>query len=117
MSITTTAPQDKQTTQARLNRRWSFATGSALAVLLCFIAPRRRRFLPTLLLLMVAFSLTADLGCTVSLPSDATTQDPTTTTPTDPGTPLGTQTFSITTAGSDGVNTVRHNYQYQVTIQ
>jgi hypothetical protein len=30
---------------------------------------------------------------------------------------LGTQIFTITTAGSDGVNTVRHNYQYQVTIQ
>jgi hypothetical protein len=44
-----------------------------------------------------------------------TTQDPTT--PTDPGTPLGTQSFTITTAGTDGVNTARHDYQYQVTIQ
>jgi hypothetical protein len=119
MTITTTAPtaaQDKPTTQARLARRWSFATGSALATLLCFLVPRRRRLLPTLLLLLIACSLTANLGCSVALPSNVT-QDPTPTTPADPGTPLGTQTFSITTAGSDGVNTVRHNYQYQVTIQ
>jgi hypothetical protein len=117
MTITTAAPQDKPTTQARLNRRWSFATGSALAVLVCFIAPRRRRLVPTLLLLLVAFSLTANLGCGVGLSPNIATQDPPTTTPTDPGTPLGTQTFSITTAGSDGVNTVRHNYQFQVTVQ
>ena len=35
----------------------------------------------------------------------------------DPGTPLGTQIFTVTTAGSDGVNSVRHSYQYQITIQ
>jgi hypothetical protein len=35
----------------------------------------------------------------------------------DLGTPLGTQIFTLTVAGSDGTNTVRHTYQYQVTIQ
>ena len=33
------------------------------------------------------------------------------------GTPLGTQVLSITTSGSDGTNTTRHDLQVQVTVQ
>jgi hypothetical protein len=67
--------------------------------------------MPLLLTSLIAMALVPVLGCSLG----ATTQ----TTPpvTDPGTPLGTQNFTITTAGYDGVNTARHNYQYQVTIQ
>jgi hypothetical protein len=37
--------------------------------------------------------------------------------PSDPGSSLGTQILAITAAGSDGTNTVRHDYQFQVTVQ
>ena len=63
-------------------------------------------------ILLLALALVPALGC--QLGSTTTTTDPL---PTDPGSPLGTQSFTITTAGTDGVNTARHTYQYQVTIQ
>jgi hypothetical protein len=37
--------------------------------------------------------------------------------PTDPGTPFGTLSFTMTSAGTDGVNTARHNDHYEVTAQ
>jgi trimeric autotransporter adhesin len=115
MVITTTAPRAKPTQQAHDGRgagRWSAGAASALAVLFCFALPRRRRALPLLMTSLLALSLFPSLGC--GLGSSVTT-DPTTTT--DPGTPLGSQSFTITTAGSDGINTSRHVYQYQVTVQ
>jgi hypothetical protein len=116
MSIVTTAPQYATTQQAELRDGWVLTGGASLAVLLCFMAPGRRRSIPTLLLAVLAACLTANLGCGKGI--TASTTDPTTpATPTDPGTPLGTQIFTIMTAGSDGVNNVRHSYQYQLTIQ
>jgi hypothetical protein len=115
MSIVTTAPQYSTTKQARLREGWALTGGASLAVLLWFMAPMRRRSIPTLLLVVFAVCLTANLGCGQG--GSATATGSTTPTLTDPGTPLGTQIFTITTAASDGVNTVRHSYQYQVTIQ
>ena len=49
-----------------------------------------------------------------------TTNNPVATEPTTPsnlGTPLGTMNFEVTAAGTNGVNTSRHTYQYQVTVQ
>ena len=92
---------------------WHLATGSALATLLCFWLPRRRRAIPVMLCLLLACSLMTGLGCGLSTSSN---NDPPST-PADPGSPLGTNTFTITTAGTDGVSTVRHTYQYQVTVQ
>lgn len=40
-----------------------------------------------------------------------------TTTTGETGTPLGTQRCTITAAASEGINTVRHTYPYQVTVQ
>jgi hypothetical protein len=114
MSIVTTAPQSR-TTQARLRQGWAFTGGASLAALLCFMAPGRRRSIPTLLLVVFAACLTANLGCGKG--TSSTSGSATSATVTDPGTPLGTQIFTITTAGSDGVNTVRHSYQYQLTMQ
>ena len=112
MTITTTAPVTGSTTgsarHAALQRNWNLAAGATFAMLF-FAVPRRRRALPTLLLLLCAVCLTANLGC------GGVTTDPSD--PSDPGTPLGTQIFTITAAGSNGVSTTRHNYQYQVTIQ
>jgi trimeric autotransporter adhesin len=113
MTIVTTAPMAKPTQQALGGRGgWKLGTGSALAALLCFALPRRRRPVPLLLTTLFALALVPVLGCGLG---GTTTTTPTP--PTDPGTPLGTQSFTITTAGTDGVNTARHTYQYQVTIQ
>jgi trimeric autotransporter adhesin len=113
MTITTTAPTTSTTTtgsdrRAALRSNWNLAAGATFAMLF-FVVPRRRRALPALLLLLCAVCLTANLGC------GNVTTDPSS--PTDPGSPLGTQIFTITAAGSNGVSTTRHNYQYQVTIQ
>ena len=112
MTIITTAPMAKPVHLALGGRgRWPLGAGSALAMLLCFALPRRRRAMPLLLTSLLALALVPVLGC--GLGTTTTTTPPVT----DPGTPLGTQSFTITTAGTDGVNTARHNYQYQVTIQ
>jgi len=111
LQITTTAATTQVATNGRIQREWNLFGGTALAALLWFVAPRRRIGLSKLLLVLAAVAITANLGC-------GSGKDTTNTgTVTDSGTPLGTQTFTITTAGSDGVNTVRHTDQYQVTIQ
>jgi hypothetical protein len=76
----------------------------------------RRRRLPSVLLLLLAMSaLLGATGCSGT--NLGQSGAPTPIAPSDPGTALGTQLLSITTAGSDGVNTVRHDFQYQVTVQ
>jgi trimeric autotransporter adhesin len=111
LTITSTAATTT-TQKARLDSRWNFFGGAAMAVLFCFALPRRRTGLSKLALIFAGICLTANLGC-----SAGTQQSADQPALTDPGTPLGTQVFTITAAGSDGVNTVRHTYQYQVTIQ
>ena len=84
--------------------------GVSLAALLCWVLPgQRRRRLPTLLLGLLALSLTFNLGCS------AGTFNPTAIT--NAGTPLGTTLLTISTTGTSGTNTVHHDYFYQVTIQ
>ena len=114
MSIVTTAPQ-YSTTQTSRREGWILTGGASLAALLCFIVPGGRRSIPTVLLVAFAVCLTANLGCGKG--TSGTTSGTPAPTLTDPGTPLGTQIFTITTAGNDGVNTVRHSYQYQLTMQ
>ena len=114
LSIVTTAPSiSRSGQQVSRETPWRFAAGSALAMLFCFAIPRRRRALPLLVTALLALTMAASMGCGLG----GTTPSNTSPSPTDPGTPSGTQIFTITTAGSDGVNTVRHIYQYQVTIQ
>ena len=118
MTIATTAATAGTTSSTKSSRLtlggpWHLAAGSALAGMLCLLLPRRRRAIPVMLCLLLACGLSTSLGCSLI----STTDNSTPTTPADPGTPLGTTTFTITTAGSDGVTTVRHNYQYQVTVQ
>jgi trimeric autotransporter adhesin len=117
MTVTTTAPVAASAmrraglTRPRQNL-WNVSSGAVLALLVCCLSPRRRRLIPALLLLLCSVTLVSSVGCTAP-PSQSTTP----TTPADPGSPLGTQFFTVTTAGTNGVSTVRHNYQYQVTIQ
>lgn len=109
MSIVTTAAT--VATTSKLAQRldgWGVAAGPMLAALFFLAVPGRRRRLPTMLLVLFALGLTANIGCSKAA-------DPPTVS--DPGTPLGTQIFTITTAGTDGVNSVRHSFQYQITIQ
>ena len=113
LSITTTAATTQTASNGRIHSDWNLFGGTALAALLWFVAPRRRAGLSKLLLLLAAVAVTANLGCGSGKDSSNSGSGSVT----DPGTPLGTQTFTITTAGSDGVNTVRHTDQYQVTIQ
>ncbi|MCU1324151.1 MAG: Peptidase propeptide [Acidobacteriaceae bacterium] len=113
MTVVSTSAKAKPVTVSHNSgdRNWPMGAGSALAMLLCFILPRRRRALPLLLTALLTLSLFPSLGC-----GDATSTTPTPPL-TDSGTPLGTQIFTITTAGTDGTNTARHNYNFQVTVQ
>jgi hypothetical protein len=120
LTITTTAATTT-TTASNSHRHedtWNLFGGTALATLLWFAVPRRRAAATRLLLVIAAVVITANLGCGSG--TTGTTGGSTgggTTSVVDPGTPLGTQNFTITTAGSDGVNTVRHTDQFQVTVQ
>ncbi len=92
------------------------AEGAVMAMLLFCIRSKRR--LPGLLLALVLAGSISVIGCTgTNVTSSSTTIPPPVTTPSTPGTSLGTQVLTITTAGSDGTNTVRHDFQYQVTVQ
>ena len=84
--------------------------GVLLASLLGCLLPSRRRRLPSMLLVLLAFALTMNLGC-------ATNNFVQTGAVTDAGTPLGTASMVVNTAGTDGLNTIRHNYTFQVTVQ
>ena len=100
----------------------------SLATLVCLSLPRRGRKVAFrlgtrgLLTLMIAVTMIAgSTGCGLGIVGSgngATTGDSSGTGTTgNSGTPLGTQNFTITAAASDGVNTVSHTYQYQVTVQ
>ncbi len=83
--------------------------GTALAAGLgCLLFPRRRR--PALLAFIALCGLLAAGGCGLGTTSTGVGSGSS-------GSPLGTQSFSIVTSGSDGVTTNRHDSQFQVTIQ
>jgi hypothetical protein len=82
---------------------------SIVAVLGCLLFPRHRR--PALLALIALCGLLGAAGCGNG--GSATPDGGNGTS----GSPLGTQLFTIVSAGSDGVTTNRHDVQFQVTIQ
>lgn len=102
------------------SERLTLAGGAAMATLLWLVLPRRR--LPSLLALLLMSTLGGVLGCGTGLISGGSGSSGGSAgnggaTTADPGTPLGTQNFTITASGSDGTNVVRHTLQYQVTVQ
>ena len=123
LTITTTAATSSSTRPAPGGRAslWTAGTGVSLAALLIVILPRRRALPALLTILFAAGVLSANLGCGLGVTSSADSSSGNGTdssgSTANNGSPLGTQNFVITAAGSDGVNTIRHTYQYQVTIQ
>jgi len=83
--------------------------GVSLAALLCLILPgRKRRRLPSMLLVLLAICLTTGIGCSTST---------VTTNPISGGTPLGTVNLTLTTSATNGTISIAHDYSYQITIQ
>jgi len=117
LSVTTTAPTARAIRPAMPGKTATEITlaGVTLGTLLLgLLLPRSRRGPTLLVALLAAAVLGVSIGCT--------TQG-TLTTPGSPtngnkgGTPSGTQLLSITTQGTDGITTVRHDVQFPVTMQ
>ncbi len=107
MSIITTAPKSSAL-QSPGGSAGRVLGGVAFAALVCFLLPGSRRRVPLLLVLLLGMGMGMSTGCSSGNFVSTTLSG---------GSPLGTTMITINTAGSDGVNTVRHNYTYQVTIQ
>lgn len=125
MTINTTAASSgTSTSQARPTARrpgaWQVGTTLTLASLFVIVVPRRKRSFTrslsgSVLPFLMACVLLGAAGC-----GAGTTNTPVSTAPTGTGnlgTPLGTMNFQVTAAGTNGINTSRHTYQYQVTVQ
>ena len=109
LTVSTSAPKTAALDQKPRNPL-GLAGGVTLAALLCCLLPARgRRRIPAMLLLLLAFGLTMNLGCSGNNLSIIAQ--------TGAGTPLGTTLLTVTTTGTSGANTVRHNYTFQVTVQ
>ena len=108
------------------------AGGMSLATLFSLLLPRRSREAllrlgphGLLCMLLAGTAILGSVGCGLGvLGNDGSGGNSSSgsgssggTTTGDAGTPLGSQNFTITAAASDGTNTVRHTYQYQVTVQ
>lgn len=129
MTINTTAASSStSTSQARPAARrpgaWQVGSTLTLASLFVIVVPRRRRSFTRSLTRTMTGSLLAFLMACVLLGAAGcgagTTSTPANTAPSNPGnlgTPLGTMNFEVTAAGTNGINTSRHTYQYQVTVQ
>lgn len=121
MTISTVAPKSLVAERAGLGVFAMGASGPgallsllALSALLCVVIPGKRRGrLPTLLMVLLALGMTANLGCSDNGGTTASGG----TGNLNPGTPLGTFIVTVNTAGTDGVNTAHHDYAYQVTVQ
>jgi hypothetical protein len=86
------------------------AGGVALAsLLLVMLLPGVKRRRPVLMLLLVSAMMLASVGCTNLV-------NPSQSGGSGPGTPLGTEIFTITASGTDGKTTVIHDTQFQVTV-
>ncbi len=118
LTIITASPQTQATRQTPIRNQPGASAVIAMSLVSGLLLPLplgRRSRLPSLLLALLASAcLSAALGCGLISTAGKDTPAPT---PTDPGTPLGTQNFTITAAGSDGVSTARHTFSYQVTVQ
>ncbi len=115
LTVTTSSGKDLPSHASGLSgtSRAEILAAAPLAVLVCLLVPgrARRRWIPTMLLILLALGITANLGCssgsTYTLPISGAGA----------GTPLGTSILTINTAGSDGTTVIHHDYSFQVTVQ
>lgn len=109
LTVGTTLPKG-QSINRQPRGAFEATAGVALAALLAWGLPiRGRRRLPPVLLLLTTVGLLFGTGCAPGNFSEIASITA--------GTPLGTTLLTITTAGTNGSSTVRHNYNYQVTVQ
>ena len=115
LTVTTSSGKDVPSHASGLSgtSKAEILAAAPLAVLVCLLVPgrARRRLIPTMLLILFALGITANLGCS----SGSTYTQPISGAGT--GTPLGTSILTINTAGSDGTTVIRHDYSFQVTVQ
>jgi hypothetical protein len=118
LSITTTAATASITHPAmgKGATAITLATVSLGTLLFGLLLPRKRRLPAVFLALLAALAVGGSMGCTTQgiLNTQSTSGSGGSG---GSGTPLGTQLLSITTQGTDGITTVRHDTQYQVTVQ
>ena len=106
LNIQTTSPRTASAEPSKLGK--GIIGAVSFATLLCLLLPgRTRRRLPALLLLLLSIGIISTTGCSQNNFNSPLSSG---------GSPLGTTILTITTAGSDGTNTIRHTYYYQVTI-
>ncbi|MHB1020998.1 MAG: Ig-like domain repeat protein [Acidobacteriaceae bacterium] len=125
LSISTTAAhaiQGTTTLQAQKQgkpTRWeTVGGGTALAGMLLLVVPSRKRKFGSLVMILIAAAvISAGAGCSGKSLTTAAGGNGTSTTPADPGTPQGNQTFTITAVGTDGYTSVTHQLSYQVIVQ
>ena len=116
LSVTTTAATATMVRPARMGKAASEITLAAVSLgtlLLGLLLPGTRRRPTMLIALLAAMVLGVSMGCTTQ-GTAVTSGSPTGGTG---GTPQGTQLLSITTSGTDGVTTERHDVQFPVTVQ
>jgi len=104
MTIGTTAAAEMELPSLWRNN----SMGMALAILFAGVAIGRRKRLPKLLVVLLSLGAAIGLGgCGSTSPPQSTAS----------GSPIGQTLFTIDTSGSDGMTTVTHDSQYQVTLQ
>ena len=126
LTITTvTAQASSRPTPGQRAGLWTAAAGTTLTGFVLLLVPGGRRRLPSLLAVLFAIALSANVGCGIGVTGTSSSASSGSGSDSgsgsgssgDSGTPLGTQNYTITAAATDGVNTIRHTYQYQVTVQ
>jgi len=110
LTVVTTAPKSAAIRGEPLPSLRVIGGVTLAALFFGFLPAGKRRRLPALLLVLLAVSLTFNMGCSANTFLSTAPVANT-------GTPLGTSLLTISTIGTNGTNTVRHNYVYQVTVQ
>lgn len=104
MTITTTGGSSTS------SMRWMAGSGLLWAAVVWGL-PRRLR-MPGMLILLSMVTLVTMAGCNVGAVQNVATGGSSSS-----GSPLGTEIVTVTAAGTTTLGTVRHTYQYQVTVQ
>jgi trimeric autotransporter adhesin len=108
-SNSTSSRGDAPARPGKLRGEAEMAGRSSLALLVLLVLPRRKRRLSaTLLAMLLAATLMAASGCGSGSSTSTSAQS---------GSPLGSQILTITTAATNGDNTVTQTYFFQVNVE